>query len=221
MQVSNLIQEINDALRGLEEAPTVGSDEYNYWLRVANRKIESWSRDSKQRWTSLWRIEEAGIVSSGNQSYEMDDDFLWPSDQIIVTANDQDHEFQVVKPQHRKKGGVYFSGRDPVTMSFTEIIKTNSQIVGGTIYVAGYFLTDEMASASDDVPVDDPNWLVKAAAAEIAFNDVTYEEKYIDLNTEANALYLQMIDANKQGTANNPPSIAIEMQRIRGVNTRG
>lgn len=220
MTVTELIQEINDALRGLENEPNSGSDEYAYWLRVANRKTESWARDRKQRWASMWKIETAGTVSAGTQSYDMDDTFLWPSDQIIVTVSDQDHEFKVEKPQHRKRGGVYFSGRDPVTLSFADTIKTNSQIVGGTIYAPGYYMPEPLVNGSDLVTVDDPNWLVKAVAAEVAFNDVTYEDKYFDLNTEANALYLQMIEANKLGTASNPPSVAIELQKIRGVNRR-
>ena len=53
-------------------------------------------------------------------------------------------------------------------------------MVGGVILPAAYYRPDDIDStdADADIPVDDPNWLVMATAAQVAFNDITYEDKF-------------------------------------------
>ncbi|MCK9461458.1 MAG: hypothetical protein M0R80_17650 [Proteobacteria bacterium] len=67
MLVSELFLHINDAYRATDDdAPTAGTADYSYWLRVANRKINEWARDTKVTWESLSRgyFTEPGTVST-------------------------------------------------------------------------------------------------------------------------------------------------------------
>ncbi len=53
-----------------------------------------------------------------------------------------------------------------------------------------------------------------AVASEIAFNDITYEDKASDLNAKANALYRQMVSDERKGTYNNPIQTPVNVYRI-------
>lgn len=224
MVLSELIVRINDAFRGDETSPVAGTDEYAYWLRTANRKVSEWARDTKQNWRSNFDIVEAGTIAVGTQAYDLDDTLLQPSDYVIVTpTTGVDIRYTLASPQERERytNSAYVSGRDPQILTFYDDILTGNQIVGGTLKVPGYYLPDTMAIASDVVPVDDPNWLVLATASELAFNDITYEDKYVDLNTKANALYAQMVSANRKGSSGYPRQARTAVRRINGSATPG
>lgn len=54
MLVSDLFNHINDSYRSTDDdVPTTGTADYLYWLRVTNRKISEWARDTKVSWKSL------------------------------------------------------------------------------------------------------------------------------------------------------------------------
>lgn len=286
MTLLSLITDINDALRGLEDVPASGTDEYNLWVRVANRKKDEWARDPKQHWASNFTstplevgtvattgtttltgtgtyftdyrvgdqitvdgetvrtiatitsdtvltvtvafsntassltFSRTTIVATGVQTYSLNRNLFLPSDTAYVTTTDDDDiDYTVVKPQDRETDAsqVHISGRHPQVLTFVDEIVSTDQIVGGTLVVPGYHLPADLSDDTDLIPVDDPRWLTYAVASEIAFNDVTYEDKYVDLNTKANALYLSMIQANRQGTSDNPRTLKTNVKRIRGT----
>lgn len=222
MLVSALFARINYALRGIDdETPTEGSDEANYWLDVANRKKDEFATDPLENWTSLFEIRDlADPVVALTQTYDLADDFLRPSDDVYVTTTDDERiDFNLLKPQLRDfvSNPVFISGYNPQKLTFVDDITASSELVGGTITVGGYFKPADMTAFSSVVPVDDPNWLALAVASEIAFNDVTYEDKAPDLNAKANALYTAMKASNRRGTITHPRSIPTRVKRIRGT----
>ncbi len=161
------------------------------------------------------------IVAAGVQTYKMHRSLISLADEIcIVDSAGQYHYFDTIKPQERDRQSqkVYLRGRKPQVLVFTVTIASTEAIIGGTLTAPGYYrptdidLTDEDA----DIPVDDPNWLVMATAAQIAFNDITYEDKFEDLNGQANVLYRNMARKNRRGTFKNPRITPIKVQRIRG-----
>ncbi|MDB5177452.1 MAG: hypothetical protein JWN75_1120 [Candidatus Saccharibacteria bacterium] len=138
MLVSDLISNISDALRGLDDdAPTTGSSDHTYWLRVANRKLRELYTDVKQQW------------------------------------------------------------------SFAT-------------YVADVPTIPVLATDTDVIPISVPDWLTYAVAADIAFNDTTYEDKFSDLTGKANDLYLQMVTNNRRPTTQ-PRTISYSITPIAGV----
>lgn len=221
MEVSTLFTQINTAYRGSDDdAPAAGTTDFSLWMSTINRKINEWATDGKNTWQSLFEIRSIGIISVGTQTYDLDIDISVPADSVIVTTTTgKDIEFTICKPQERKRylHAVYVSGRNPQTLTFQDTIVAADQIVGGTIKVAGYYITADLTSLTDTVPVDNPYWLVYAVASELSFNDLTYESKSADLNAKANNLFSGMVSDNRRGTNNNPRIARTNVNRIPGT----
>ncbi len=211
------------SLRGTDDdTPAAGTDEANYWLRVANRLRRNLYRDLSKQNRAAYQILELGTVSaSETPSFDLDDNFLGASDDCyIIDKASSRHDFTIIQPQEKSylKQQVYIAGVNPQTLYFSQPITTSSTYIGGTLYLPAYVLPDDLTSNST-IDVDDPDWLVTATAAKIAFNDVTYESKAADLNAEANSLYKVMLANNRRGTYGNPRRSPTSVTRIR--DTRG
>ncbi len=157
------------------------------------------------------------IIATGDQSYNLHRSFLYPSDQVVVTDTSSNlHYFDVVKSQERvtTTQQAYISGMNPLALNFTLTIASTDNIVGGTLAVPGFYLPDDVSSASDELPFTDPNWGVMSVASEIAFNDVVYEDKASDLNEKANALFKAMTQKNRSGTHGNARRVPYNNYRI-------
>ena len=227
MIVSECMNQINWAYRGTDDdAPVVGTPDYQMWLDTINRKIAEWARDSKNTWSSLFEVREVGTVAFGTQTYELEDDFLLPANGVTVTplSNPTGYiKYNLVKPEERDGfyNSVYISGREPKLLTFTDTLQANGDYIGGTINLAAYFMPDELTDASDDIPVDDPYWLVYSVASELAFNDLSYSDKSPDLVGKANYVYQQMSAANRKGVYGNPRTAPTNVNRIRGTESIG
>lgn len=159
------------------------------------------------------------IIKTGIRSYSLHRNLLVPSDQAIVTLPTQDLYFTIAKPQERKRfdNSVYLSSRNPQKLIFPDGVSStiNSNIIGYSLKLPGYYLPNDLALSTDIVSVDDPYWLVYATASELAFNDITYSDKAPDLVTKANNLYEQMASNNRRGTSNNPRIAQTNVNNIK------
>lgn len=221
MLVSEFVTAVNDALRGIDDdAPVTGSSEWNYWVRILNRKKNELYQDATKQWQETFvKDRSLGTISvSTTPSFELEEDFLAPSDYAyVVTTTGQVVEYPIVKAQERVRTcrEVYLAGLDPLTLYFSNEIKTGESIVGGTLYMPGYYLPDDVSSANETLPFSDPYWAVLAVAAEVAGNDIVYEDKEANLTAKANNLYSLMAKKNRRGTYNNPRRSPYSTQRIR------
>jgi hypothetical protein len=71
---------------------------------------------------------------------------------------------------------------------------------GGELFVPVYTFTDEITydnPTTDEVQVDDPDWLVTRAAAEYVRTDITRQSQYSNLLSEANEIMQRMKDDNE------------------------
>lgn len=220
MLVSQLMTQINGAFRGSDDdAPTSGTD-FNLWLAAANRKQAEWAGDGNNQWQSLFAINTlTPVVAAGTQTYNLGATISLPADQVYVVNGTNTYYYTICKPQERDRfsNAVYISGVNPQKLTFVDTITATSPIVGGTIYVAGYYTPADYTAGTDTVVVDDPYWLVYAVASELAFNDITYADKAADLNAKANNLYSGMITNNRKGTSNNPRTARTNVNRIIGT----
>jgi hypothetical protein len=289
----SFIDQVNFSLRGEEDAPVSGTDEYVLWTATANRKKDEWARDVKQSWSSLFKntapnergtVSTAGtttltgtstyftdyqvgdtilvsgetvrtiatitsntsltvtvafsttassltfthatIIKTGVQNYSLHRKLLTLSDRVSITDTNTNLNYYLpVEPQQRDiytTNTSYVSGDNPKILTLIPTINStqNTNLIGGTLNAPGYYLPDNLSAATDVIPVDDPYWLVYAVASEIAFNDVTYEDKYVDLNTKANNLYQMMTNSNRRGTSNNPRKVLTNVKRIYSPDTR-
>ncbi len=159
----------------------------------------------------------AQIIATLVQSYNMHQRLFLPSDQVIIATllnGDQGYDFE--KPQERVRGAVYLSGRAPQVLTFYADIESTDQRVGGELEVPGYYIPADMVNTTDVIPVDDPYWLVYSVAAELAFNDLTYEDKAPDLYAKANILWQTMSTNDRRGASNYPRSAQTNVSRIQG-----
>ena len=163
----------------------------------------------------------ATIIKTGVQSYSVHRNLLNPSDRVLVytTANPTNALYYIIgKPQERSRftNEVYLSGRNPQLLTFYDTISatSNSQLIGGTLKLPGYYVPVDLTVATDTVLIDDPYWLVYAVASELAFNDITYSDRSPDLNNKANNLYSAMESKNRRGTSNNPRTAQTNVNRI-------
>ena len=163
------------------------------------------------------------IVATGVQTYKLPRTLMFPSDTLFVTTSDAiRRDYIIIKPQERQTLGqqVFISGLNPKTITFTNPILATEDIVGASLTMPGYFLPADLTLATDLLPFPDPNWGVMSSAAEIAFNDIIYEDKAGDINTKANALYRAMATANRAGTYNQPRQIPRNVSQNRIRDTR-
>ncbi len=158
------------------------------------------------------------VIVAGTQSYSLHRSFILPSDTISITKTDDAvREYEYLHPQERdnQRQQVYISGDNPKVITFTKTIEATADIVGGVLTVPGYFLPDDLENEDDILPFPDPNWGVMASAAEIAFNDIIYEDKSSDINNKANALFRAMAQTNRAGSYNNPRKIPTNIASVR------
>lgn len=224
MLVSEAISGINYALRGLDDdAPMAGTDEWNQWLHVLNQKKDELYRDVSTAWNESYEVRSLGTVTaSATPSYNIPTDFLGAAGNgdgvgaYVVTTDGQRVNLLLVKPQEASSSArqVYISGRNPQTLTFTTEIEATENIVGGTLYLTGYFMPADMTSENDVVPLPNPQWGVFAAAGEIAFSDIIYENKATDINAKANNLYGMMKTANMRGISGAPRKMPYSIQRL-------
>lgn len=220
MILSEAIPLINYALRGIDDdAPVEGTDEYSYWVSTLNRKKNELYQDVTKRWAITYEKRSFGtIAASEDPSFDLDEDFLAPSNEVYVLKDGSRTRFRLVKPEEVPENirVAYIAGDDPQVLYISKEITSDESFVGGTLYVPGYYLPDDFTSPSDTLLVPDPYWLVMATAAEVAYNDIIYEDKAEGLNNKANNLYAMMVAKNRRGTFDNPRTVTTRLNRIRG-----
>lgn len=216
MLVSSYITRLNYALRGTDDdAPEEGSDEWTYWVDTLNLKKDELYQEL---WDSMFTVRSLGLVSaSAAPTFNIPADFVAPSDHVYIVKTDGTRaEYTIVKPKERKlhTREVYIAGMNPQVLYVTTEIESTESIIGGTLYLPGYYKPADVDANSDIVPLIDPNWGVYAAAAEIAGNDITYEDKEANLNAKATNLYNLLKKNHTRGTYANPRTSAYNVPVI-------
>jgi hypothetical protein len=156
------------------------------------------------------------IIKAGLQEYTLHRSFIKPSDEVVVSTATQEIGFATKKPEDRANGDVYFSGKDPKKVTFYSEIVATSQAVGGELVVAGYYMPDSLVNETDNVSVDDPNWLATIVAAELCRNDASKDDQFANLIGVANDLYLNMVDSNDDIGFKQGGTVPYNMPQIGG-----
>jgi len=164
------------------------------------------------------------IIATGVQTYSAHRRLLVVSDKLYVLDTNSDNIYLAfIHPQERDYTNqqVHLSGDNPQVFTFTETIASTDQMVGGSLIVPGYYMPVDLSAETDEIPVPSPNWLVMAVAAEIAFNDIVYEDRAEGLNAKANALWRAMVARNQRGVYGEPRRTSYNVKsRIRDTRVR-
>ncbi len=162
----------------------------------------------------------ANIIATGVQSYSLHRSLLNASSQpYVVDTNSNKIYLTVISPEEQQDSldqRVYLSDDKPETLTFTVTIASTDTMIGGTLVVPGYYMPDDLTAATDVLPFLDANWGCMAVASEIAFNDITYEDKATDINEKANNLLRQMIRRNRDQVYAQPRKTPTVTYRIKG-----
>lgn len=220
MTGQELLSDVYRAYKGKPESrtPAWGSDKAVVAISIANRKQREWATDPRNKWNSLFENRSVATVdalTTPTLTYDLDDDFFQPSDFARVIKTDASIvDYPIVKAQQRNQfsQALYVHGSSPKQISFAQTIDT--ALDAGTLYVPGYYLLADIAASTDDILVDDPNWLVYIVASELARNDAAKDDQYVNLVNMANDLYRKMSDANNDVGFLQPNSINYNMPAI-------
>lgn len=212
MTVEDLVAEVY--LKSAGKLPTFleGSTKWNKILAIANFYNRKWQRERGVDWYSLYNPAYLVGTVSNTDSYELDTD-----DVLRVSQAEQDYvrifmssgqttyypTINADKQQGTFEGqnknnyfGKFVSVNGP-NLVFNHIFTSSDPEFGGEIYAPIYQKLEDLTSASDDILVDDPNWLVLMTAAEYVRNDITKQGQYPNLIAEANDLMEGMKEANE------------------------
>ncbi len=192
--------------------PTPGSADWNMYVEIVNDLKDTMAQSGPSlKLRSCWEERTFGTASAANTQYELDDDVTGLSDFVYLDQTDGNKlEYGVIKAEQRGTIGrhqreVWSSGTIPLQLNFSYI---PSSAANATIRAGVFFVPEDVSSADEVVPVDNPAYIIFAGAAELAFNDPSKEDKFPDLNGMANDEWQKMVDAAvtlPDGQANTVP----------------
>lgn len=225
MNVTTAISGINYALRGTDDDPPTSGDEFNYWLSVLNRKKDELYRDTTVNWPENYDVDSlTGTVAiSAAPQFDLADTFICPSGELahsgiyVIDTDGKRHDLDLIEARDRStKQQVFIGGSNPQKLYFTQPIVAGDELIGGTIYVSGHYMPADFTTGTNELPFIDPQWAVMATAAEIAYNDITYEDRAEGLNAKANNLYQQMVMSIHRTSAMGAKKVRTSVKRIQG-----
>lgn len=224
MILTDFIALVNYNLRGTDDDPPVAGDEdWNYWATLANTKKTSMYRDTKKNWSSGWDDDrEVGTIAiAARPTFTLDVGFMKPSNTVVIVKLDgTEQEIDIIEPQERtvRKFEAFIYGLEPQKLRLSQPIAAGSPYIGATVILPGYYVPADMNIADPNavVPVDDPIWLAMEVAAMVAFNDITYEDKFADLKGMATELYKNMAAANNARPRGKAGTSVVNVTKISG-----
>lgn len=187
-----------------------GDDDANKVIALGNIRIDAWAKEDE--WNSLYDPGlELGTISA-TDTFDLDDTIRAISDEPgdyvrIVKTDGNISNYQTVPANElrRYESGNYCAkvGR---TLVFNTAFTATSPEYGGTLKVPAQLYAEHLVNATDEVPVDDPNWLVAMTAADWTQTDLTLAQNREDFIAEANDLLVAMKRANSAqvSTVNTP-----------------
>lgn len=181
---------------------TPSDNKYQKMLAIGNYYIRAWESEPDVDWNSLYDPSYSIGEVTASDSFDLDDDIRkisdTPEDEVkVVTSEGQTLRYQTVSSDElpRFNNGRYVAqiGR---TIRFNKAFNSDAQGFGGDLQLPVYTYAPLMETQTDEVPVDNPLWLVTISAAEYVRNDVVRQNQYPNLISEANNLMQRMKEDN-------------------------
>ena len=202
MTTSELIQAIFTKATGKTTTLSSGDAKYAKILAIANGKIREWQNQENVDWNSLYEPKQSFGAVTATDTFAIPAGVRklsdTPGDDVLIEyETDNYYHFQIVAADTLKRYPTgNYCAQIGSNLVFNRTFTTEDPEYGGTIYVPVYLSADELVNASDVVPVDSPQWLIVASAAEYVRTDVTRQNQYPNLVAEANPLMEKMIQDN-------------------------
>lgn len=219
MTLTELIAKAYLAATGDVSTLASSDEDYKKLLSLANTIQHDWATEPGVNWASLYDpAVSIGTVSAAD-TYDLDDSIRQLStavgDYVVITHTDgQVSKYQLVSPEQlpQYESGNYCA-RVGRTIKFNKTFASSDPQYGGSITVPAYITPDDLVNATDEVVVDDPNWLVYMVAAEYVRSDIVLRDQYPNLVAKANNAMQGMKEANR------PQVESIQLSSV-GIATR-
>lgn len=204
MSTAEFVAEVFQAATGKLPTFTSGDSKWKNIVASGNRYIRRWAREPKVDWESL----RDPAFSIGNvtatDSFDLDSSIRKLSQQEgdtvrIVHAGGVGYTDYDIVDANRLRDYQFgnYCAKIGSTLRFNNAFTATSQQFGGTITVPAYLYPDPISDEGDEIPVDDPDWLVLVCAADYVRNDVTRKDLRADLISEANDCMERMKSDNE------------------------
>lgn len=176
-----------------------------------------WAREPEVDWASLYDPAFSIGTVTATDSYDLDtssvrklSDREGDTVRIVWTDGTSYTDYTIVDADSLKD---YYYGSDKVSYNGFYCAQIGSQLVfnhtfastdsqyGGEIFVPCYTFADDINDDNpntDEVQVDDPDWLVLRCAAEYVRTDITRQAQYSNLLQEANEA-MERMKADNEG----------------------
>lgn len=202
-------------LRGTGKSTAPPTAKYNQIIGLLDFYQRRWAREPGIDWVSLYNPSFSLGPVTNTDTYDVDtssvrklSNFEGDVIRIMWTDGQGYSDYDVVPADTLKE---YFYGQNkenPIgkvcaqigtTLVFNHIFTTNDPEFGGDIQIPIYAFPDAIDNSnpdSDEIQVDDPDWLVVRCAAEFVRNDITRQQHYPELVAESNEIMGRMKDDN-------------------------
>lgn len=180
--------------------------------RLAIKFYRQWQTEPGMEWDSLYQVVGGGTVSA-TDTFALDTDinFIAIQDQhelnrVRVLHSDSTNytEYDLVKPgelfQARGRKAVAFTRPSgEASVQFSRAFTSDDPEYGGTIQVPAIIKLDDINADTDDILIDDPEWLPWRMAAQYAYSFTSLRSMYDDLLAAANERMQGMQGRNSTG----------------------
>lgn len=202
MTVSDLIAKSYLKSTGKVSTLTSTDSDWTKLLAISNLNKDAWVNEPNVDWESLYLpAVECGTVTN-TDTFDLDSSIHTISkrdgDYIRIVHTDGKYtDYTLTEPQDLKyRTSGHFVAKIGSQIKFNHTFVSSDPQFGGTIQVPAYKTLPDLVNATDEVEVDDPNWLVVMNAAEYVSTNLVLQYRRPDLIAEANQLMQKMIESN-------------------------
>lgn len=199
---------------GKATPPTAGSSKYNEIIGLLAFYQRRWAREPEIDWNSLYDPAFSIGAVTATDAFDLDTSsirklsdregdyvrIMWTdgTGYTSYTIIDADRLKDYYHGQNKESYKGFYCAQIGKQLVFNHTFTSSDPQYGGDIQVPCYTFPDEITSnsVSEDVQVDDPDWLVTRVAAEFVRNDITRRQRYPELLSEANEMMDRMKSDN-------------------------
>jgi hypothetical protein len=176
----------------------------NYWQR-------RWAQERGTDWHSLYNPALSIGKVTATDSFDLDSSIrklseregdvvriLW-SDGVGYTDYDiiqRDKLKDTYWGQTKNSPNGFYCTQMGDQLVFNDTFASTDKQFGGDIRVPAYVFTDTLVNPTDEVQVDDPDWLVAMVSADYCRSTITLRDQYPILLAEANDIMTRMREDN-------------------------
>lgn len=214
MTITQAVAKIYLRATGKTTTLTTGT-KYDRIVGLMDYYQSEWANEPEIDWNSLYDPAFSLGTVTATDSFDIDTSTVrklsareGDSVRIVHSDGDQYTDYALVDANKLKdySYGVdkesplgFYCARIGDQLVFNHEFTSDDTQYGGEIFIPAYTFPDAITSDNadtDEVVVDNPNWLVTMVAAEYCRNDITRRQRYPELLAEANTIMGRMKDDN-------------------------